>query len=46
MAKIKEIVATLHMQLDFSEPQGPLWPSNSTICPYAAPQRLFQTRLY
>ena len=30
---------TLHMQLDFPMPKGPLEPSNSTICPRPAPKR-------
>ena len=38
-AKCGEIVATLHMQLDFLVPKGPLGPSNSTICPRTAPKR-------
>ena len=32
-------MATLHMQLDFPVPKGPLGPSNSTICPRTAPKR-------
>ena len=32
-------MATLHMQLDFPVPKGPLGPSNSTICPQTAPKR-------
>ena len=32
-------MATLHMQLDFLVPKGPLGPSNSTICPRTAPKR-------
>ena len=36
MAKRREIVAALHMQLDFPVPKGPLGPSNSTICPRIA----------
>ena len=31
MAKIREIVATLHMLLDCSTPKGPLGPSNSRL---------------
>ena len=31
--------ATLHMQLDFLVPKGPLGRSNSTICPRTAPKR-------
>ena len=37
-AKRREVVATLHMQLDFPMPKGPLGPSNSTICPQTAPK--------
>ena len=36
-AKCLEIVATLHMQLDFPVPKGPLGPSNSTVCLRIAP---------
>ena len=32
-------MATLHMQLDFPMPKGPLGPSNSTICPRTTPKR-------
>ena len=32
-------MATLHVQLDFPVPKGPLGPSNSTICPLTAPKR-------
>ena len=32
-------MATLHMQLDFPVPKGPLGPSNSTICPQTARKR-------
>ena len=32
-------MATLHVQLDFLVPKGPLGPSNSTICPRTAPKR-------
>ena len=32
-------MATLHVQLDFPVPKGPLGPSNSTICPQTAPKR-------
>ena len=32
-------MATLHMQLDFLVPKGPLGPSNSTICPQTTPKR-------
>ena len=38
-AKCKEIVATLHMQLDSPVPKGPLGISNSTICLQTAPKR-------
>ena len=31
-------MATLHMQLDFRVPKGPLGPSNTTICPQTAPK--------
>ena len=31
-------MATLHMQLDFPVPKGPLGPSNSTTCPRTAPR--------
>ena len=34
-----EMVATLHMQLDFPMQKGPLGPSNSTVCPRTAPKR-------
>ena len=39
MAIIREILATLHMQLDFYVRKSPLGPSNSTICPRTAPKR-------
>ena len=39
MAKIREIVATRHMQPDFAMRKGPLGPSNSTTWPRAAPKR-------
>ena len=32
-------MATLHMQLDFPVPKGPLGPSNSTICLRTAPKQ-------
>ena len=32
-------MATLHMQLDFLVPKGPLVPSNSTICPTKGPRK-------
>ena len=32
-------MATLHMQLDFPVPKGPLGPCNSTICLLTAPKR-------
>ena len=32
-------MATLHMQLDFPVPKGPLGPSNSTICSAKRPQK-------
>ena len=32
------MVATLHMQLDFAVPKGPLGPPKSTICPRIAPK--------
>ena len=32
-------MATLHMQLDFPVPKGPLGPSMSTTCPRTAPKR-------
>ena len=32
-------MATLHMQLDFLVPKGPLGPSNSTICSANHPQK-------
>ena len=32
-------MATLHMQLDFPVPKGPLGLSNSTICPQTIPKR-------
>ena len=32
-------MATLHMQLDFPVPKGPLGPSNSTLRPRTAPKR-------
>ena len=32
-------MATLHMQLDFPVPKGPLGPSNSTICSVKRPQK-------
>ena len=32
-------MATVQMQLEFLVPNGPLGPSNSTICPRTAPKR-------
>ena len=37
-AKQKEMVATLHMQLDLLVSKSPLGPSNSTICSRNAPK--------
>ena len=37
--KWREIVATLHMQLDFPVSKGPLGPSNSTICSANRPRK-------
>ena len=34
---------TLHVQLDFPVAKGPLWPSNSTMCPRNAPKRTPKT---
>ena len=41
-----EIVATLHMQLDFPVPTGPLRPPNSTISPRTAPERRTKTPIF
>ena len=38
-SQMKGNMATLHMQLDLPVPKGPLWHSNSTICPRTAPKR-------
>ena len=39
MANLHMRLANLHMQLDFAVPKGPLWPSDSTICPRTTPKR-------
>ena len=39
-------MATLHMQLDFPVPKGPLGPSNSTIYPQDAPKKALKSPRY